>query len=222
MDVVIEFSPLLLKGALVTIQITLAAAILALAVSFVIGLARCSRHRAVRVVAVIYLEFFRGTSALVQMFFMFYVLPLLGVTFSPLAAGILACGLNLGSYGSEVVRGAVQSIGRPQREAALSLNYSTYQLYRHVLIPQALPLMIPPFGNLLIELLKLTAVVSLITIADLTFVAQIIRSQTALTLEPFLGILVIYFAIASVLVAFTDLLSHRVAKSRGRSLKLEN
>ena len=144
---------------MMTINLTLISGILALIISFVVGLSRLSRFRAARVVAILYLEFFRGTSALVQLFFMFYVLPLWGITFSPFAAGVIACGFNLGSYGSEVVRASVKSIGQPQREAALSLNYNTFQLYRYVLIPQAVPMMIPPFGNLLIELMKLTAVI---------------------------------------------------------------
>ena len=148
------------------------------------------------------------------MFFMFYVLPLLGVHFSPLTAGIIACGFNLGSYGSEVVRAAIQSIGRGQHEAALALNYTTHQRFRYVLIPQAIPIMIPTFGNLLIELLKLTAVASLITISDLTFMAQIIRVQTALTLEPLLVILVIYFILSSILVRFTKFAERKFSKGR--------
>ena len=217
MDIIIEFFPLLLKGAWLTVQLTVTSAVIALVISFVVGLARLSRHWWVRALATVYLEFFRGTSALVQMFFMFYVLPLLGLTLSPFLAGVIACGFNLGSYGSEVVRGAIKSVGKGQREAAHSLNYTTYQRYRYVLIPQAVPMMIPPFGNLLIELMKLTAVTSLITLSDLTFVAQIIRGQTAMTLEPFLIILVMYFAIASVLVGFTDWVASSIAKRRGHT-----
>ncbi len=211
---VLEFTPILIDGTWITIQLTLASAVVALVLSFVIGLARFSKYRLVQWLAIGYLEFFRGTSAIVQMFFMFYVLPLMGLTLSSLAAGIAACGLNLSSYGSEVVRSAVQSVGRGQHEAAIALNYSTYQRYRYVLIPQAIPVMIPTFGNLLIELLKLTAVASLITISDLTFMAQIIRVQTALTLEPLLVILVIYFVLASVLVGFTNYIGKIVSKGR--------
>ncbi len=214
MDRILEYSPILIKGTLTTIELTLASAVVALIISFVVGLSRFSRFKAVRVLAIVYLEFFRGTSAIVQMFFMFYVLPLLGVSFSPLMAGIIACGCNLGSYGSEVVRGAVQAVSRGQHEAAVALNYTTYQRYRYVLIPQAIPVMIPTFGNLLIELLKLTAVASLITISDLTFMAQIIRVQTAMTLEPFMLILVIYFIIASILVWFVKLIEQRFSKGR--------
>ena len=214
MEEILEYSPILITGTITTIQLTLASAVLALVVSFVVGISRFSRLRTVRVAAIIYLEFFRGTSAIVQMFFMFFVLPLFGITFPPLLAGILACGLNLGSYGSEVVRSAILSVSRGQHEAALALNYTNYQRFRYVLIPQAIPVMIPTFGNLLIELLKLTAVASLITISDLTFMSQIIRVQTALTLEPFLVILVIYFIIASVLVWFTKLAERKFSKGR--------
>jgi polar amino acid transport system permease protein len=214
MEEILEYSPILIKGTITTIELTLASAVLALIVSFVVGLSRFSKLRFVRMAAIVYLEFFRGTSAIVQMFFMFYVLPLFGVTFPPLVAGILACGLNLGSYGSEVVRSAIESVGRGQHEASQALNYSTYQRFRYVLIPQAVPVMIPTFGNLLIELLKLTAVASLITISDLTFMSQIIRVQTALTLEPLLVILVIYFIISSILVWFTKVVERKFSKGR--------
>ena len=214
MEEVLSYAPLLLKGTIMTVELTLASAVLALVISFVIGLSRISRFRYVRVAATIYLEFFRGTSALVQLFFMYYVLPLWGVVFAPLTAGILACRCNLGSYGSEVVRGAVLAVGREQHEAAIALNYNTFQRYRYVILPQAIPIMIPTFGNLLIELLKLTAVTSLITISDLTFMAQIIRAQTVLTLEPFLVILVICFVIASILVSAVKYIERRFSKGR--------
>ena len=167
-----------------------------------------------RAIATIYLEFFRGTSAIVQMFFMYFVLPLLGVFLPALMAGIVACGFNLGAYGSEVVRASVQSVGREQREAAKALNYTNFQLYRYVLIPQAIPVMIPSFGNLVIELLKLTAVASLITISDLTFMSQIIRVQTALTLEPLILIMVIYFILSSILVSGTKWLERYFSAGR--------
>lgn len=214
MDKVLEFTPILIEGTLTTIQLTLASAVLALVISFVVGLARLSKHWPLRVLAIMYLEFFRGTSAIVQMFFMYFVLPLMGVFLPALLAGIVACGFNLGAYGSEVVRASVQSVNKGQREAAQSLNYNTYQMYRYVLIPQAIPVMIPSFGNLQIELLKLTAVASLITISDLTFMAQIIRVQTALTLEPFLVIMVIYFILSSIMIGFTNFLERKFSKGR--------
>ena len=210
MNEVFIFWPIIIDGTLTTIKLTLASGVVALIISFTVGLARLSRHWVVRVIATIYL----GTSAIVQMFFMYFVLPLLGVFLPALMAGIVACGFNLGAYGSEVVRASVQSVGREQREAAKALNYTNFQLYRYVLIPQAIPVMIPSFGNLVIELLKLTAVASLITISDLTFMSQIIRVQTALTLEPLILIMVIYFILSSILVSGTKWLERYFSAGR--------
>jgi polar amino acid transport system permease protein len=120
------------------------------------------------------------------------------------------------------VRGGVLAVGKEQHEASLALNYPPYKRYRYVIIPQAIPVMIPTFGNLLIELLKLTSVASLITISDLTFMAHIIRVQTALTLEPFLVILVIYFIIASILVKIVDIIANKFSKGRNIMIAGEN
>jgi polar amino acid transport system permease protein len=214
MNEVLYFYPILIKGTITTIELTVLGAILALVISFIVGIARISSFKSIRVVAIIYLEFFRGSSALVQMFFIYFVLPMWGIYFDALTAGVIACGCNVGAYGSEVVRSAILAVDKDQHEAAKALNYSNYEKYRYVIIPQAIPIMIPTFGNLLIELMKLTAVCSLITISDLTFMAHIIRVQTALTLEPFLIILVIYFIIASVLVKIVDLIAKKFSKGR--------
>ena len=222
MNQVLAFYPLLIKGTITTIELTILGAILALIISFVIGLARISNFSIVRIIAIIYLEFFRGSSAIVQMFFIYFVLPMWGIYFDALTAGVIACGCNVGAYGSEVVRGALLAVGKEQHEASKALNYSNYKRYRYVIIPQAIPIMIPTFGNLLIELLKLTAVASLITISDLTYMAQIIRVQTALTLEPFLLILIIYFIIASILVKLVDLISKKFSKGRNIMIAGEN
>ena len=95
---ILEYYPILITGTITTVQLTVLSAILALFISFVVGLARISRFLSVRIIATVYLEFFRGSSAIVQMFFIFYVLPLLGIYFDALTSGIIACGFNLGSY----------------------------------------------------------------------------------------------------------------------------
>jgi polar amino acid transport system permease protein len=189
----------MLKGAWVTIELTVLGSLLALALAFAAGLGRLARSGTVRAVATLYIEFFRGTSIFVQLFWIYYVLPLFDVSLTPLMAGVLALGCNVGAYGAEVVRGAVQSIGREQREACVALNLTRGQAMRHVILPQAFVLMLPTFGNNIIELLKGTAVVSLISLADLTFQAQVVRAQTGSTVMPFMTILVLYFALASLI-----------------------
>lgn len=190
---------LILDGAVVTIELTIMGCALALVAAFIAGLGRISRHWPLRALATAYIEFFRGTSIFVQLFWAYFVLPLFGLPLTPLQAGVLALGLNVGAYGAEVVRGAILALPREQYEACTALNLSRFQRMRYVILPQALVLMLPTFGNNAIELLKGTAVVSLISLSDMTFQAQVVRAQTGSTAMPFLTILVLYFAIALVL-----------------------
>ncbi|CAM5538119.1 ectoine/hydroxyectoine ABC transporter permease subunit EhuC [Mesorhizobium sp. UC22_110] len=203
---------LILQGALVTIKLTLMGSVLALIMAFLAGLGRLSRFFAVRALATIYIEFFRGTSIFVQLFWAYFVLPMLGFELTPLQAGVLALGLNVGAYAAEVVRGAVQSIGREQYEACTALNLGRWQGMRHVILPQAFLVMLPTFGNNAIELLKATSVVSLISLADLTFQAQVVRAQTGNTLVPFATILVIYFVLALLISWGTRSLERRLSR----------
>src|SRR5688572_20904299 len=145
---------LILQGALVTLELTLMGSALALVMAFIAGLGRLSRFFAVRALATTYIEFFRGTSIFVQLFWVYFVLPFAGVTLTPMQAGVLALGLNVGAYGAEVVRGAIKSVPREQFEACIAVNLSRFQRMRHIILPQALPLMLPTFGNNAIELLK--------------------------------------------------------------------
>jgi polar amino acid transport system permease protein len=206
------YIPLMLEGALVTIELTVLGSALALVMAFLGGLGRLSPHASVRALATIYIEFFRGTSIFVQLFWAYFVLPLFGLTLTPLEAGVAALGLNVGAYGAEVVRGAVKSVGREQHEACVALNLTRWQCLRHIILPQAFIVMLPTFGNNAIELLKGSAVVSLISLADLTFQAQVVRSQTGSTVVPFVTSLIIYFAIASVISASVRGLERRLTR----------
>ena len=195
----LDLVPDLLRGLLVTLEVTAGAAALALVMSFAGGLGRLSGSRTVRALSRVYIEVFRGTSALVQLFWVYFVLPFFGVSIEPITAGILVLGLNIGAYGSEVVRGAIQAVPADQYDAAVALNFSSRRTLWRIVVPQALPVMIPPAGNLLIELLKSTALVSLITLGDLTFAAQTLRADTLRTPEIFTLVLFMYFGVALVL-----------------------
>lgn len=204
------FLPALLKGALVTLEATLLSAAVALVVSVVVGLVRLSRFRQLRGAALVYVEIFRGTSALVQLFYFFFVLPIFGIDLSPMAAGVIALGLNFGSYGSEVVRAAVLNVPRGQHEAAVALNYPPGLAMRRIIFPQALAAMLPPFGNLLIDLLKATSLLSLITIGDLTFAGKsLVQSQGHVT-AIYTLVLVFYFVMALMLGRLMQAAERRV------------
>jgi polar amino acid transport system permease protein len=212
---VLDSYELLLKGAWITVQLTLYGAVLALVLALVFGLAGTSSSRAVRALNRVYVEFFRGTAALVLMYWFFYALPLVGFRFTPMAAGVISLGLNLGAYGAEVVRGSILAVPKAQYEATVALNFTPAQRMRRVLLPQALALMLPPAGNLLIELLKATAVVSLITIHDLMYEAKNIVGNTGKTLWTYAVILVIYFVIAQFLQLGVRFAERRVDRMLG-------
>ncbi|MFQ5764316.1 MAG: ectoine/hydroxyectoine ABC transporter permease subunit EhuC [Rhodospirillales bacterium] len=215
---VLEFLPELLRGALVTVQVTTGGAVVAVVAATVAAVSKMYGPWPVRAVAVAYIEVFRGTSALVQLFWMFFVLPYFGITLEPFAVGVLALGLNVGAYGAEVIRGAVQAVDRGQWEAATALNLTPMQALRRIILPQAFVRMIPPWGNLFIELLKATALVSLITLADLAFKAQQINQNTLRTVEIFTAVLVMYLGISLAITFAMRALERRAAMglARGR------
>ncbi|ADI09944.1 amino acid ABC transporter permease protein [Streptomyces bingchenggensis BCW-1] len=208
----------LLPGVWITIQLTLYSALLAAAIAFGVGIARNSRLWIVRFLTGCYVEIFRGTSALVLMFWLFFVMPL-GFQFQllPMWAAVLALGLTYGAYGSEIVRGAIGAVAPAQREAAIALSFTPAQRMRRVILPQAIPEMIPPFNNLLIELLKATALVSAVSVADITFAAQLSRLATGDSLEIYSIILVLYFVLAFVLTRLMRLLERRAKAGIGQA-----
>ncbi|WP_428267701.1 ectoine/hydroxyectoine ABC transporter permease subunit EhuC [Haliangium sp.] len=210
-----DLLPALLDGLVVTIEVTVLAALLGLLMSFLAGLAQRSRRRPVRALARVYVEIFRGTSALVQLFWVYFALPLLGVEFTALAAAVVVLGLNAGAYGAEIVRGAIAAVPPGQYEAALVLGLSERQTLRRIVVPQALLATLPPFGNLLIELLKNTALVSMITLTDLTFEGQLLRASSLRTVEIFGLVLVLYFLVAQAFTAALRTLERRLAARRG-------
>lgn len=206
----------LLRGLAVTVELTAAAALLAALIALPAGLARASRLRVLSWPAAVYVEVFRGTSALVQLFWFYFVLPLFGIHLPAFAAGVLVLALNTGAYGAEVVRGAVQAVPRGQRDAAAALNLGRARTVLRIILPQALPAMLPPAGNLAIELMKNSALVSLITITELTFSAQLLRAETLKSAEIFGLVLALYFGIALVITGAMRVLERRVGRGLER------
>jgi polar amino acid transport system permease protein len=193
-----DLLPLLLQGTVVTIKITLWAALLAIALALVAALAKMSALGLLRAVANVYIEVFRGTSLLVQLFWLFFVLPLppFNLSITPYGVAVLGLGLNFGAYGAEIMRGAFAAVPQGQTEAAIALNIPPPARFFDIVLPQALVNAIPPLTNLLIELLKATSLVSLITLADLAFRADQLVQSTFRSTEIYLVTLAIYFGLA--------------------------
>ncbi|MFF0832317.1 MULTISPECIES: ectoine/hydroxyectoine ABC transporter permease subunit EhuC [unclassified Streptomyces] len=208
---------LVLKGIWTTVQLLVLSALLATAASFVVGVARTHRLWIVRFLAGFYTEVFRGTSALVMIFWVFFVLPVaFGWQLVPLWAGTLALGLTYGAYGSEIVRGALNAVDPAQKEGGIALSFTPWQRLRLITLPQAVPEMMPSFCNLLIELLKGTALVSVMGMGDLTFSANLVRLALQQSAEIYTYVLLIYFAIAFVLTRLMRGLEKRLKAGVGK------
>ena len=203
--------PTMLRGALVTVEVTTGAVIVACASASCAVAMRLSGLGTLEWPARVYIELFRGTSALIQLFWVFYALPLiLPFRPTPMAAAIAVLGLNGGAYGAEILRGAILAVPKGQHDASAALNLSpTTRMFR-VILPQSLPLIIPPLANLFIDMLKNSALAGLVQVTDITFNAQILQESTLRNAEVYGLALVIYFIMALVLAGFMRLLERRM------------
>jgi polar amino acid transport system permease protein len=217
-DFIAEYGGRFADGAFVTAQQFVCSLAIAVILAHLFGLLQLSSSRLVRAVAVTYVEFFRGTSLLVQLFWLFYVLPFFGITLEPFLTGFLAVGLNIGAYGAQLVHGAIKSVPRGQWEAAYALSMSEWKRMRRIILPQAVTIMLPAWGNLIIELLKSTALVALISVPDLMFQAKQINSTTYLSSWSFGTALIIYYILARFLVTpSVRFLERSMARRMGRA-----
>lgn len=210
--------PPLLQGAEVTAWITVASTVGGGIFAFAAGIGSNARFAGWRWLAGTYVQIFRGTSLLVQLFWLYFALPIIGIRLSPTLAGVLGLSLNIGAYGAEVVRGSIASVEYGQHEAAIALNFKPVQTLWRILMPQALVEMMPPFGNLVIQNLKDSALVSLISLADLAFQADNLRNQTLETLPILTLTLFLYFGMSLVLMVVMRLIERYAKRLSGREV----
>ena len=183
-EFVAEILPELMRGLVVTVQATLVGAILALTLGLVFALLRRSQLAAVRVPTAVFVEFVRSTPLLVQLYFLFFVLPSWGVLLSGFQAGVIGLGVHYATYTSEVYRAGIEGVPRGQWEAATALNLPRSRVWRSVILPQAIPRVLPALGNYVIAMFKETPLLSAITVAEMLAVARDIGSSTFRYLEP--------------------------------------
>jgi polar amino acid transport system permease protein len=213
-DVLIESRALIIAGTFVSVRVFVLSFLIAAALALVLGMLRQSKYRLVRAVASCWVEFFRGISTVVQLFWLYFALPFFGISLSAEAAAVIGLGLVHGAYGSEVVRGAMQSVGRDQWEAATALGYSRRSALFNVILPQAFVAMLPPLGNSLVMLLKGTSIASIITVPELTFAANLVVTRTLAIVPIFMSVLFIYYGIALATTTMVRLLEKRFGRWR--------
>lgn len=210
--------PQLLDGIKVTLLYTAVGAVAAFVVAMALGLASISGMVLVRGLVRVVVEFFRGTSIVVQLLWTVFILPELGITLPYIVAATLVLALNFGAYGSEIVRGALQSVPKAQWEATVALGLGRVRRMVKVIIPQALPEMIPPMGNLLVQMLKGSSLLFIVGITELTFQVNNLRFSLG-SLTAFGIALVIYFVLAQILLAAMRWWEARAARTVGRTAR---
>ena len=192
-ELMVQAMPLLLTGAAVTVKITALSVFLGILIGLFIGIARISTYKIVHLAAAVYVDFLRGTPLLVQIFLVYFALPVLtGQRIDPFIAAIAACSINSSAYVAEIFRAGIQSIDAGQMEAGRSLGMTWTQTMRYIIVPQAARRVIPPLGNEFIALLKDSSLVSVIGFEELTRRGQLIIARTYASLEIWICVAIIY------------------------------
>jgi polar amino acid transport system permease protein len=210
----VTFLPSLLQGALLTIAVSLLSFGMALVLGLATGLARISRLKVLRVVAACYIQFIRGTPLLLQLFFIYYVLPYVGIVLTPFVSGAMGLTLNYAAYMAEVFRSGIQAIPKGQWEAGASVGMSRRLMLRRIILPQAVRIIVPSIGNFFVSIFKDSALVSVITMRDLMFSGQLLASATYKHFEIFTMVAVIYFMISYPTAKFVEWVEARIDITR--------
>ncbi|MCP3712343.1 ectoine/hydroxyectoine ABC transporter permease subunit EhuD [Paraburkholderia sp. CNPSo 3274] len=197
-----SYLPDLLKGALTSIELTFSILALSLPFGLLLAIARISRARLPRTIASVYIEVIRGTPALLQLFYIYFVLPSFGIRFAPFTAGVIGLSINYSAYLAEVYRAGIEAVPKSQTQAAKALGMSGGQTLRLIVLPQAIRIVVPPLGNYAISLFKDTSLVSIVTVKELMFTGQIISSTNFqyVTIFTLVGALYLAFSWPSALV----------------------
>lgn len=179
-----EIMPRLAEGLVVTLQATVLGMAVALTLGLALALARRSRHRLLAWPTGVLVEFVRSTPLLVQIYFLFYVLPDVGLRLSPLATGVLALGVHYAAYCSEVYRAGLESVPKGQWDAAVALNLGRWRMMKDIIVPQAIPPIVPALGNYLIAMFKDTPLLSAITVLEVLQAAKLAGAESFRYIEP--------------------------------------
>jgi polar amino acid transport system permease protein len=208
----LEIAPLLLRATVVTFTATMGGMAIAVVGGALLAVMRMSRFRPLAFAAGAYVQFVRSTPLLTQLFFLFYILPVYGLTLDALTTGVLALGLHYSSYTAEVYRSGIQGVPRGQWEAAIVLNLSPVQTWRRVILPQAIPPVIPALGNYLIGMFKDTPLLATITVLELLGTALTEAGRTFRYLEPITLVGLIFLALSLPSAVFVRILDRRFAR----------
>lgn len=207
-----EFLPILAQGAVVTIQITILSLALSTLIGFVLALARLSPYALLSYPATGFITVIRGIPIIVQLFYIYFVFPDIGINLTAFQAGVLGLGIAYSAYQAENIRAGIEAIDHGQIEAAQSIGMRYWLTLRRVILPQAVRIVLPPYGNTMIMMLKDSSLASTITVAELTRQGQLISSSTFKNMTVFTLVALLYLTMSLPLTY----LAHRLEKKFGR------
>ena len=208
-----DMMPALLTGLRVTVLLTFVIMGIALIAALPIALARMSSRRWLRIPSTIYVQVLRGTPVLLQLFYLYYVLPFAGIELNAWTAGIIGMSAAYSAYLSEIYRAGIEAVDRGQTEAALALGMSRVQVMRIVVLPQAFRIVIPPIGNMFVGLFKDTSLLSILTIRELMFQGQLLAATNFRHITIFTVIAILYLAVCWPSAAIIDRLEQKLKET---------
>jgi polar amino acid transport system permease protein len=212
----LDFLPILLKGAVVTVEITFCAFVLSTLLGLVLALMRVSANKVLSNAAATIINVIRGLPIIVQLFYIYFVLPDLGVQLSAFQAGFIGLGVAYSAYQAENFRAGIQAIDHGQIEAAQSIGMRGALIMRRVILPQAFRIALPPYGNTLVMMLKDSSLASTITVAEMTRAGQLIASSTFQNMTVFTLVALLYLALSLPLVYGLRRLERRLGQKGKR------
>ena len=211
-----EVLPILAEASVVTLQATLMGFVLALLLGLVFAVGRMAGPAWLRMAVAGLVEFVRSTPLLIQIFFLYYVMPEFGLTIDAMPAGVLALGLHYGAYCSEVYRAGLENVPKGQWEASLALNLSPLTTFKDVILPQAIPPIVPALGNYLVALFKETPLLSVIAVLELMQTAKILGSESFQYTEPITLVGLFFLVFSLVSAALIRRVEQRLKQRAGR------
>jgi len=209
---VLKILPQLYDGVVITIQATIMGSILSMLLGLGFAIARRSPRKIISRTTRFFVEFIRGTPLLVQLYFLFFILPDIGILLSPMVAGVIGLGVHYSTYTAEVYRTGIDNVPKGQWEAAKACNFTSRQTWTHIIVPQAIPPMIPALANYFVAMFKETPLLSAITVLELMNQARSVANYSYRYLEPMTMVGVFFLIISIPAVIFLRRLERRYSR----------
>ncbi|EIJ48525.1 amino acid ABC transporter permease [Herbaspirillum sp. GW103] len=213
---VLDFLPILLQGALVTVEVTICSFLLSSLIGLLLALLKVSRLKPIALAGATIINIIRGLPIIVQLFYIYFVLPEIGIQFSAFQAGVIGLGIAYSAYQAENFRAGIEAVDVGQIEAAQSIGMRGPLIMRRVILPQAFRIALPPYGNTLVMMLKDSSLVSTITVLEMTRAGQMIASSTFQNMTVYTTVAVLYLMLSLPLVFLIRRLEIRYGKGRAR------